>query len=85
MLAKYWKKPMVARELSRLFGGTAIRDDKLKRIKPIFERLRSSSDETTEASSSTAPLPLDATEPRGCLEIDEFDNLAAVAHANCLA
>ena len=33
------------------------------------------------ASSSSAPLPLDATEPRGELEIDEFDNLAAVAHA----
>ena len=37
------------------------------------------------ASSSSAPLPLDATEPRGELEVDEFDYLAAVAHANLLA
>ena len=77
--------PEVARELKLLFGGKLIRNDKFKRVKPIFQRLRSSSEETTEASSSTAKLPLDATEPRGCLEIDEFDNLAAVAHTSCLA
>jgi hypothetical protein len=36
LLAIFWKVPEVARELSLLFGGKEIRDDKFKRIKPIF-------------------------------------------------
>lgn len=54
MLAKYWKVSHVARELSHLFGGNYIRDDKFKRIKPIFEWLRSSG-ETTEEDDDLAP------------------------------
>ena len=42
LLAIFWKVPQVARELSLLFGGKEIRDDKFKRIKPIFERARKS-------------------------------------------
>jgi hypothetical protein len=67
--------PEVARELSLLFGGKEIRDDKFKRIKPIFERARKS-----EASCLPAPLPLDATEPRLELELAcSADNLMAIA------
>ena len=51
LLAVYWKVPDVARALSLLFGGKMIRDEKYKRIKPIFESARKSG-----ASSSSAPL-----------------------------
>ena len=59
LLAIYWKVPEVARELSLLFGGKHIANEKYKRIKPIFERARKSG-----ASCSSAPFPLDATEVR---------------------
>ena len=42
LLAIFWKVPEVARELARLFGGKMIRDDKYKRVKPIYERARKS-------------------------------------------
>ena len=74
LLAIFWKVPEVARELSLLLGGKDIRDDKFKRINPIFERARKS-----EASCSSAPLPLDATEPRLELELASADNLMAIA------
>jgi hypothetical protein len=74
LLAIFWKVPEVSRELSLLFGGKQIRDAKFKRIKPIFERARKSG-----ASSSSAPLPLDATEPRLELELASADNLMALA------
>ena len=74
LLAIYWKEPEVARELSLLFGGKEIRDDKYKRIKPIFERARRSG-----ASCSSAPSPLDATEPRLELELACADNLMVIA------
>ena len=64
LLAIFWKVPEVAHELSLLFAGKHIADDKYKRIKPIFERARKSG-----ASCSSAPLPLDATEPRLELEL----------------
>jgi hypothetical protein len=56
------------------FGGKGIGDNKFKRIKPMFERARESG-----ASSSSAPLPLDATEPRLELELASADNLMAIA------
>ena len=59
LLAIFWEVPEVASELSLLFAGKQMDDAKYKRIKPIFERARKSG-----ASSSSAPLPLDATEPR---------------------
>ena len=59
---------------SLLFGGKNIRNDKFKRVKPIYHRARKSG-----ASSSSAPLPLDATEPRLELELASADNLMAVA------
>jgi hypothetical protein len=74
LLAIFWKVPEVARELSLLFGGTQIADAKFKRIKPIFERARKSG-----ASCSSAPLPLDATEPRLELELASADNFMAIA------
>ena len=74
LLAIFWKVPEVARELSLLFGGKEIKDAKFKRIKPIFERARKSG-----ASCSSAPLPLDATEPRQVLELAYADNLVAIA------
>jgi hypothetical protein len=74
LLAIYWKEPEVARELSLLFGGKEIRDDKYKRIKPIFERARRSG-----ASCSSALSPLDATEPRLELELACADNLMVIA------
>jgi hypothetical protein len=52
LLAIYWKEPEVARELSLLFGGKHIADEKYKRIKPIFERARKSG-----ASCSSTPSP----------------------------
>ena len=42
LLAIFWKVPEVACELSLLFGGKEIRDNKFKRIKPIFELARKS-------------------------------------------
>ena len=42
LLAIFWKVPEVARELARLFGGKMIRNDKYKRVKPIYERARKS-------------------------------------------
>ena len=75
LLAIFWKVPEVARELSLLFGGKQIGDDKYKRIKPTFERARKSG----PSSSSSATLPLDATEPRLELELDPDDNMAAIA------
>ena len=74
LLAIFWKVPDVARELSLLFGGKQIRDEKYKRIKPIFERARKSG-----AQSSSATLLLDATEPRLELELASADNLMAIA------
>ena len=74
LLAIFWKVPEVARELSLLFGGKEIRDDKFKRVKPIFELARKSG-----ASASSAPLPLDATEPRLELELASADDLMAIA------
>ena len=47
LLAVYWKVPEVARELSLLFGGKKIRNDKFKRVKPIFERARKSGASTS--------------------------------------
>ena len=73
LLAIFWKVPQVARELALLFGGKEIADAKFKRIKPIFERARKSG-----ASSSCAPLPLDATEPRLELELACADSLMAI-------
>jgi hypothetical protein len=71
----FWKVPEVARELSLLFGGKEICDAKFKRIKPIdVESARKSG-----ASCSSAPLPLDATEPRQVLELAYADNLVAIA------
>ena len=75
LLAIFWKVPEVARELSLLFGGKQIRDAKYKRIKPTFERARKSG----PSSSSSATLPLDATEPCLELELDPDDNMAAIA------
>ena len=75
MLATYWKVPEVARELSHLFGGKNIRDDKFKRVKPIYQRVRKS----LASSGSSASLPLDATEPRLELELASADNLMAIA------
>ena len=74
LLAVFWKVPHVARELSLLFGGKEIADAKFKRIKPMYYRARKSG-----ASSSSAPLPLDATEPRLELELASADNLMAIA------
>ena len=74
LLAIFWKVPEVARELSLLFGGKEITDAKFKRVKPIFELARKSG-----ASASSAPLPLDATEPRLELELASADNLMAIA------
>ena len=74
LLAIFRKVPEVARELSLLFGGKEIADAKFKRVKPIFELVRSSG-----ASASSAPLPLDATEPRLELELASADNLMAIA------
>ena len=42
MLAKYWKVPHVARELTHLFDGKQIRDEKFRRIKPVYESARKS-------------------------------------------
>ena len=42
MLARYWKVHHVALELSHLFGGRIIANDKFKRVKPIYQRLRNS-------------------------------------------
>ena len=39
LLAIFWKVPEVARELSLLFGGKKICDDKFTRIKPILMRV----------------------------------------------
>ena len=74
LLDVFWKVPEVAHELSLLFGGKHIRDDKYKRTKPIFERARKS-----RASCSSAPSPLDATEPRLELELACADNLMVIA------
>ena len=74
LLAIFWKVPEVARELSLLFGGKEIADAKFKRVKLIFELARKSG-----ASASSAPLPLDATEPRLELELASADNLMAIA------
>ena len=41
LLAKYWQKPQVAQELSKILGGKNIRNDKFKRIKPMYQRLSS--------------------------------------------
>ena len=89
LLAIFWKVPKVACELSLLFGGKEIRDDKFKRIKPIFELARKSGASASSAplplarksgaSASSAPLPLDATEPRLELELAPADNLMAIA------
>eukprot|EP00325_Prymnesiales_sp_UTEX-LB-985_P008247 CAMPEP_0174711496 /NCGR_PEP_ID=MMETSP1094-20130205/12793_1 /TAXON_ID=156173 /ORGANISM="Chrysochromulina brevifilum, Strain UTEX LB 985" /LENGTH=332 /DNA_ID=CAMNT_0015910441 /DNA_START=349 /DNA_END=1348 /DNA_ORIENTATION=+ len=54
LLAVFWKVPEVARKLALLFGGKEIRDSKFKRVKPIFERARSSG-ETTEEDDDLAP------------------------------
>ena len=53
LLAIFWKVPEVARELSLLFGGKHIADEKYKRIKPIFERDARKSG----ASCSSTPSP----------------------------
>jgi hypothetical protein len=74
LLAIFWKVPHVTRELSLLFGGKEIRDDKFMRIKPIYAHARKSG-----AQSSSATLPLDATEPRLELELVSADNLMAIA------
>ena len=74
-LAIFWKVPEVARELSLLFGGKEIRDDKFKRVKPIYHRARKSGN----SSSSSQSLPLDATEPGLELELASADNLMAIA------
>jgi hypothetical protein len=73
MLAMYWKVLYVACELSLLFGGKNIRNDKFMRIKPIYAHARKSG-----AQSSSATLPLDATEPRFELELVSADNLMAI-------
>jgi hypothetical protein len=75
LLAVFWKAPEVARELALLFGGKEIADAKFKRIKPIFDRARKSG----ASSSSSASLPLDATEPRLELELASADDLMAIA------
>ena len=75
LLSIYWKEPEVARELSLLFGGKHIADEKYKRIKPIFERARKSG----ASCSSARPSPLDATEPRLELELACADNLMVIA------
>ena len=80
LLAKYWKVRDVARELALLFGGKELRDAKFKRVKPFYLKARSS-----EASSSSTALGIDATEPRLEVELDPEDNLAAVAHAVALS
>jgi hypothetical protein len=51
MLTKYWKVEAVADKLRLLFGGKSIQNDKYNRLKPIFKRHFSSSDETTKDSS----------------------------------
>ena len=79
MLAKYWEVPHVACELSLLFGGKNIANDKFKRVKPIFERARKSGASSSCADSASYPLPLDATEPRLELELASADNLMAIA------
>ena len=58
-----------------LFGGKEICASKFKRIKPIYQRARKSG----ASSSSSASLPLDATEPGLELELASADNLMAIA------
>ena len=58
LLDNFWKVPEVALKLSRLFGGTHIRDCKFKRIKPIFLRAREKSKSmqgTLDSFFSAAP------------------------------
>ena len=75
MLVTYWKVPHVALELSRLFGGKYIRNDKFERIKPIYVTARKS----VPSSSSSASLLLDATDPCLELELTTADDLMAIA------
>ena len=83
LLAIFWEVPEVASELSLLFGGKFMADSKFKRIKPIFERARKSGASSSSAplplDATSAPLPLDATEPRLELELAFADNLMAIA------
>ena len=75
MLVTYWKVPHVALELSRLFDGKHIENAKFNRIKPIYAVARKSG----ASSSSSASLPLDATEPCLELELTTADDLMAIA------